>query len=263
LNVYLGQWSAALSSVAENPFVASCAWLMFDATILYHAIGAFGSRICTADNKGAYTKLKAQQATKVSNRYMQISKDFGVSICFFVAQCGLMCYYVFFMNEDPETHNHKNMSVIQWCFATIITAIAGEDEVGTPYNEEFWITLTGDTWYAPSLWMRGRKVGPRLQATVEQQNDKPTAIGCIPVTFRTEWLLRRGMSFTVNRVFRTIILGTAPVMLSVAEPMDFIKDVMAVFFMTKLDDIDDAEDLEKHLEKLINPYTELDDLTIS
>merc|ERR1712107_195463 len=68
--------------------------------------------------------------------------------------------------------------------------------------------------------------------------------------YRHEWLVRRFMSYMVNRVFRVIILGTAPVLLSVAGPMDFIKDVMAVFFMTKLDDIDDAEDLIDHLQKI-------------
>eukprot|EP00418_Pyrodinium_bahamense_P067452 CAMPEP_0179085796 /NCGR_PEP_ID=MMETSP0796-20121207/38877_1 /TAXON_ID=73915 /ORGANISM="Pyrodinium bahamense, Strain pbaha01" /LENGTH=117 /DNA_ID=CAMNT_0020783243 /DNA_START=199 /DNA_END=552 /DNA_ORIENTATION=- len=58
------------------------------------------------------------------------------------------------------------------------------------------------------------------------------------------------MSLFINLIFRQIIVCSAPVLLGVEEPLDFIKDCLALFFITKLDDLDDAILFEKELEKV-------------
>merc|ERR1712110_1374891 len=58
-----------------------------------------------------------------------------------------------------------------------------------------------------------------------------------PVVLR----LRYMFDLTVNGIVRPIIMAVAPIMLSTEEPLDFIKDALALFFITQLDDFDDAK----------------------
>merc|ERR1712151_52246 len=55
--------------------------------------------------------------------------------------------------------------------------------------------------------------------------------------------LRQCMDFGVNAVVRSIVLHTFPILLSVEDPLDFVKDCTAVFFITTLDDLDFPKDL--------------------
>lgn len=53
---------------------------------------------------------------------------------------------------------------------------------------------------------------------------------------RFEICVRMAMSFIVNSYIRQILLYTAPIMLSITRGnLEFIKDSLAVFFITKLD----------------------------
>uniref|UniRef100_A0A7S1MAB7 Ion transport domain-containing protein n=1 Tax=Alexandrium catenella TaxID=2925 RepID=A0A7S1MAB7_ALECA len=65
-----------------------------------------------------------------------------------------------------------------------------------------------------------------------------------------EWQIRRFMDFTVNSVARGIILYTVPIMVCVEGPLDFVKDLTAVMFMTTLDDSDTKREVEEILVKL-------------
>jgi len=48
------------------------------------------------------------------------------------------------------------------------------------------------------------------------------------------------MSMSVNMFIRRIVFCTAPILLSIADdPLEFIKEALAVFFITKLDDLAD------------------------
>merc|ERR1719195_784566 len=57
---------------------------------------------------------------------------------------------------------------------------------------------------------------------------------------RLHIILRLIWDFLINAVARAIICGTAPIMLCVEGPLDFVKDATAVFFIIKLDDIEDT-----------------------
>merc|ERR1712113_1045097 len=69
--------------------------------------------------------------------------------------------------------------------------------------------------------------------------------------------VRAFLAFIINSVSRSLLLGTAPIMVSVEGPMDFIKDVMAVFFIVNLDDFD--EKVEKNDDVVITGEYELSD----
>mmetsp|Transcript_65483 Transcript_65483/g.191627 ORF Transcript_65483/g.191627 Transcript_65483/m.191627 type:complete len:532 (-) Transcript_65483:94-1689(-) len=72
-----------------------------------------------------------------------------------------------------------------------------------------------------------------------------------PLKFQIEWIIRCGMDFMVNSFARTIILYTVPIMVCVEHPMDCVKDLTAVMFVTTLDNLDgDAKDLAEILVKL-------------
>lgn len=69
--------------------------------------------------------------------------------------------------------------------------------------------------------------------------------------FKYEWHIRRFMDFSVNSVARSIILYTVPIMVCVEGPLDFVKDLTAVMFITMLDNIDgDPKDITEILVKL-------------
>jgi len=64
--------------------------------------------------------------------------------------------------------------------------------------------------------------------------------------FWHEWRLRSVMDFTVNCVARSIIFYSVPLMVCIEEPLDFVKDLTAVMFITLLDDIPgDPKDLKE------------------
>jgi len=65
-----------------------------------------------------------------------------------------------------------------------------------------------------------------------------------------EWQIRRFMDFTVNSVARGIILYTVPIMVCVEGPLDFVKDLTAVMFITMLDDGGDNKTIEEMLVKM-------------
>lgn len=81
----------------------------------------------------------------------------------------------------------------------VLTAIAGEDEVGTKFDFDFWEALYSDP------------LG----------NVDTKFFYCLPVPLKYQWRARAFFSFCVNLIFRQVILGTAPVMLSVATPLDY------------------------------------------
>merc|ERR1719343_559273 len=116
-------------------------------------------------------------------------------------------------NVGLKIRNCGEVSMVKWFIATIIIHVSGEDEVGTGFQWDFW-----------NFQFYGRP--QRMERTWQS------------MTKRQKYILmtRFGFSFIVNSVFRSMILGTAPMMLCVEEPLDFVKDVLAICFIIKLDD---------------------------
>lgn len=59
-------------------------------------------------------------------------------------------------------------------------------------------------------------------------------------------LVRRTMDFSVNACCYSMIMSTAPILLSVETPLDFLRDVIAFTFVLRLDDLYESKDLYEY-----------------
>merc|ERR1712032_1231652 len=134
--------------------------------------------------------LKIDLATReaknmmVNNIYMQISTTLQRSSMYFFVQFALMIFYIYSLNNTEIYQNEHDVSYVKWLVAMVLTAIAGEDEVGTAFDFKFWETLDKD----------------RLGSS-------STRFCCIDVPLRRQWQVRKFYSFCVNLIFRQVILG--------------------------------------------------------
>jgi len=62
--------------------------------------------------------------------------------------------------------------------------------------------------------------------------------GSIPVSFKRWWYIRLFFDVTINVGARNLVMFTFPILLGSEAPLDFVKDCLAVFFITTLDDLD-------------------------
>jgi len=238
-----------LPFIKDKPFAVSC-WLVFSDNVLMwylcRKLGGGGGWVADTvkqllqDNfpnlDASDDQVTLEDDAPFKNVYMYLCRPFRRATLFFIAQVGLMLYYIYNLDTDPDTHDASKVSLVKWFFAVIITAIAGEDETGSDFSSSFWDRIllaesTRELWAQNDTMSKGHRV-----------------FFCIPMTYRCEWTMRCGMDWIVNSVCRAILMGTAPIMLCVEEPLDFIKDCLAVFFIAALDDFDDArsvDDFEK------------------
>merc|ERR1712232_581950 len=166
----------------------------------------------------------------------------------FVAQMGLITYYIFelegWSDEDPDdnvglkTHDYNNVSVVKWFIGVVIVEVAAENEVGAEFNFKFWYNLIKGALNEDSTiyknWDRRKELKKEWCCKEEW---------CGKTYHVVEGVFRCLLAFLVNSVSRSVLLGTAPIMLCVEGPMDFIKDVMAVFFIVNLDDYGDTKEI--------------------
>mmetsp|Transcript_105664 Transcript_105664/g.336442 ORF Transcript_105664/g.336442 Transcript_105664/m.336442 type:complete len:360 (-) Transcript_105664:131-1210(-) len=222
LNIFYSERSvttALLMYTSDHrcPFLFSAAFLILDATI--HAL--------IMSYRPHRLRGKAKNA-KVVNRYMQVGDQFSTATLYFVGQLSLMMVFVFELNRDTETKHVCNVSFSKWCVASILTIISGQTEVGHEYDPRFWKELLRQ----------------------EVADEKGYVFLCIEAKNKYIWQARRVFSFIVNNLFRMLILGLSPILLCVSTSMEFIKDSLALFFITKLDDVDKGTSIQMELEKM-------------
>jgi len=112
----------------------------------------------------------------------------------------------------------------------LLCNLAGEDEVGSTFHFPFWLKLLGNQ--KEMKWQLGEGEEETLPA-----QGRICFVFC--VSYKNQARIRMTMSIIVNLFIRQIIFSTAPILLSVADDtLEFIKDSLAVFFITKLDDLD-------------------------
>lgn len=222
----------------DNPFWISCSVLFFERVLLglcVHGIStqAFG-----------YRPFKTSDKTKtIKNVYMDVTESkLSRAFVTFIAQAGLVAYYTFHLNGDPDSHDKANVSQVKWVIAVCTIHVAGDDEVGSELDITGWAKIFQQAW----------------QQEITSFRDIPSAIyhapwwgitrsfACIRVPYQLELIFRVLFDMFINGFFRSVLLGTVPIMLCVEEPMDFLMDVTAVFFVIKLDDYDDPTSLAKY-----------------
>lgn len=208
-------YAPQFSFLKGKNFVSSVGFIFFDTVIVYYTVNKLIKP--AVHNKSYLQKTDYEHELKADNWYMDVTRQFRRSVLCFFAQGGLVMYYVFELNSDKDTHIEKNVSVLEWIVALIVIEIAGDDEMGVSFNSKYWDSLNKALPTARQHWH--------------------FVLWCIPMPVSLEFFMRRMMDMVVNGVFRTMILGTAPIMLAVEGHMDFIKDVTALFFIMKLDDM--------------------------
>lgn len=199
-------------------FMSSISLIFFDTVVVFYACQWF--LVPTLGRVGYVVRRKKEEfdELQVDNWYMDVTRQFRKGLLCFFAQSGLVMYYVFELNSDKDTHQESNVSVLQWLVALMIIEIAGDDEMGSSFNATYWKNLLKAL---PKTTARWRWV-----------------LWIVPAPIWLEFYFRAFMDMMINGVARTMILGTAPIMLCVEGHMDFVKDVTALFFIMKLDDIE-------------------------
>jgi len=200
------------------PFTASSIMLCFESCI-YRGVDALTHRNINDEDLKKLT---------ITNRYQLLSADFSRTFFLFLCQFTLGLFYIYELNN--HTGGWQDVSGWRWFIGLLLCNIAGEDEVGSAFDMSFWLTLL-------------KKDGLMDLST--------KMFICIPVKYKYEVRARMVGSMIVNMFFRRIIFCTTPVLLGVVnEPLDFVKDCLAVFYITKIDDLDNPIEFSKDLEKV-------------
>lgn len=218
LNVFVFQiyYAEHFSCFKGKNFVTSISFIFFDTVILFYFFHNYVAP--KVHGTKHFAKKFYDLRLAADNHFMDISRHLRMAIVCYIAQCGLVFYYVFELNADPSTHDVNNVSVLEWIFAVVIMQVTVDDEMGAAYQPEFWSSLQ-------------KAISPQVRKVWDFR------LWFFPMTLEHELFLRQLMDMVINGFCRTMIIGTAPIMLCVEDHMDFVKDCTALFFILKLDDL--------------------------
>eukprot|EP00927_Polykrikos_kofoidii_P034878 TRINITY_DN29496_c0_g1_i3.p1 TRINITY_DN29496_c0_g1~~TRINITY_DN29496_c0_g1_i3.p1 ORF type:complete len:465 (+),score=60.32 TRINITY_DN29496_c0_g1_i3:58-1452(+) len=226
LQIYYAPGLADFTS--GNAFTCSVAFLTFDTTVLYYFWRAVADKYNEGESSADKDSKKAD--LKINNVYMDTKKSLlGSTLVTFFAQFGLMLYYVYELNSGEAGRNTRdpgNASLIKWLTAVAVITVSGEDEIGKCFASATWKEVLG-------------RVDKELDRV-----DKENPRGLEWLWLKLPILVRIVCDFVINGTCYSLVLGTVPIMLCVEGPLDFVKDTLAIFFIVKLDDIDNILDLE-------------------
>jgi len=210
--------------VQNHPVITTGFVVCFEAIIfrvmdyfLYHKlIGATDSK---QELIGATDSTQELNDLVVVNRYQLPTSSFTTLVFLFVCQMTLSLFYIYSLNNNKK--GWADSSGWRWFIGLLLCNLAGEDEIGYVFQFAFWLKLL-------------HTKDPRMQKV-------PSMMFFFKIQdFKKEVRARMFMSMFVNMFTRRIILCTAPILLSVAnDPIDSVKDCLAVFFINKLDDLHD------------------------
>jgi hypothetical protein len=150
-------------------------------------------------------------AQLVGTKFADFSVPRTFTAIIFVAQFALFFFFTLDMNGDEDTHCRYKMNIFHWFAAVLVTNVSGHAESGGSFNPDLWT----------ALW--------------NSEKD-----GCKVKDHRKEFFGRLFFDATINAFSREVLLCLAPVALSVVDRDDLIKDSLAIFFISRMDDI--AED---------------------
>jgi len=227
--------------------------------------------------------------TDATNVYEDLTVKFAHATAIWAVQVMLTLFFVEELNTNQDTKDVNKVDFIYWVVAVVFQINGGEAELGETFNSKYWarvLQLPGfrnwmfqkvrrgsavgveKAWKQPLLWAhssqeelsdarRKFKLNERssIEARYKESLDglsrmKHKVFTCFDMTLQCEWLLRCLLDFSVNSVARSTILYTVPIMVCVEGPLDFVKDLTAVMFITLLDNINREKELCEILVKL-------------
>jgi len=271
--------------IKKRPFVLAVALVFFDTFFLYYVMAFVGKILLGMGPEQALQSIwslgkKDEQDsdgadvnpyspgqdshTSATSKYMQIALPIRRVLPVFLAQMALMLFYMFYLNTDPDTHDRTKVSYGYWVVGILLQLYAGEQQLGDPYDAYYWKNLfeQGDTTlpkpeeedeakYLEDDGLDFSHGGATFNAKNDVQNKSHKVFFFIPAPFWLEWKLRQGMDLLINRLFRSIIIYTFPIMLCVEGPLDFVKDCTAIWFITTLDDLGGDESENNSLDEML------------
>jgi hypothetical protein len=215
LNIYVSQAlesaeRSLLHSYTHQPFIESVIFAFFESVIMH--------RLSRWLQKTYFHNYSIQdddwwkKDKVIDSKFSDFSVPWSMATMTFVAQIGLFFIFVLDMNGDAKTHERCNMNVFHWLIAVLVTNVAGLGESGEGFHKAVWDKM----WERPPAIQGAEKV--RLHS----------------VQFWTRFFY----AGTINGFCRELLLCLAPVALSVADRDELIKDCLAIFFISKMDDIE-------------------------
>jgi hypothetical protein len=192
----------------HQPFIESVAFAFFESVIIYRLARRLQEKLkdySVQDPDWWKNEI-------ICSRFSDFSVSWGFTTVTFVAQFALFSIFVLEMNGDVKTHERCNMNVFHWLAAVLVTNVAGLQESGDSFKKEVW----------DELWEQ------------RETNDNAEKVREHPVQYWT----RLFYAGTINGFCRELLLCLAPVALSVVDRDDLVKDCLAIFFISKIDDIE-------------------------
>jgi len=238
--------------ISSRPFVCSLFFAFFDNIVLYYGteklVAAIASFFGTTKVPRGYLRLDSHgfhddvldedvdddgidddEKDVATSLYMDMLEPFRKVVPVFIVQGALGVFYVDELNSNKDTHNAKNADYLFWLIGVLVILYCGPKQLGDPYSGVFWEGLHDKL--KPVLHEHGR------------------SSWCFSLSYAQRFNLRRAMDFCINSLCRTVICNTFPILLSTEEPLDFVKDCTAIFFLTTLDDIDADSNQKSQIEQ--------------
>lgn len=220
LNIYHNESMRWLTR--GQPFLITCFLICFDEGLRMKLHRELGYRW----DAGVKVKRGA------TNIYRDVTCTLRETIIVFWTQGMLFILYFWYVNNDEDTHDFKQVSIFKWLLALCITDIMPAQQCGDQFSLTYWDRLWAD---------------PNIQKI---DRYKSYLLTFIPTRYTRQFELRKCMEFAIHGACRGMILRTFPLLLATEEAMDFVKDIAAVFYITQLDERSDGDTADVVLRKL-------------
>lgn len=227
LQLYYAPWIWELFGVPasnRHPFCCSLLLVAFDACGFSYFVRGLSWLLQGCRRGGCFTReqlAKAKKDDAVKNKYQHLASPLLAVFALFMAQVSLFALMVTFINHDPDTHDTCKVVLLEWVVAVIVTHVAGSDESGSAHDGAVWSQMLKD-----------------MQKSGQYEGHK------------VEYWARRAADLIINTFCREVLFGVAPIVLCASGPMDFVKDALAIFFIVRLDDLNDAKSITETLKGL-------------
>ncbi|CAK0870267.1 unnamed protein product [Prorocentrum cordatum] len=203
---------------ANNPFIHSM-WLTFlDNTVIWSARHAVEAYLFGATNE----EVKVDKMWNLKTVYA-LPGYAGIKVLLiWASQTVLFLLYVLVMNDKSKViqalgvglrneHHHT----LTWILGVLLICTVGEKATGDGFSLAPWEAV--------------------YNVIKEERHFCRRAARNLPVVGRLFG------AWTANSVYRQMLLNTTAILLSTEGPLDFIKDVLAIAFISTLDDADDDD----------------------
>lgn len=238
------QWDDVDSFVKRNTGLELQQYIDRDALMNDHESRYWARDPTAVDNND--DGIEDDDVCRATSTYMDVTRRFTTTVGLWVAQSLLVVFYMNHLNGDDTSKDVAKLQFLNWVCAVLLQLYVGDAQMGAPMNKMFWKML----WEQPL-----QEICPDLKSVIRQNprlrclsftvrrtlGQCHESAGSIPLPFKAFWWCRYFFDATINKLARNIILFTFPIMLGAELPLDFVKDCLAVLFISTLDDLEESD----------------------